>query len=96
MLYSAGSGVAVGVELGSEVLVGVNVGASVQVAGSSDIAVAFGTISVADNWGGGAGLSRSQDEVKMITIENKIIRTSFFIIFPKRICCFGKSNIGFI
>jgi len=83
MLYSAGSGVAVGVELGSEVLVGVNVGASVQVAGSSDSGVAFGTISVADNWGGGAGkLSRPQDEVKMITIDNKIIKTVFFIIFP--------------
>jgi len=85
MLYSAGSGVADGVGLGREVLDGVNVGASVQVAGSSDIAVAFGTISVADNWGGGAGkLSRSQDEVKMITIDNKIIKTVFFIIFPKR------------
>ncbi len=83
MLYRAGSGVTVGVELGRGVLDGVNVGASVQVAGSSDIAVAFGPISVADNCGGGAGiLSRSQDEVKMITIDNKTIKMVFFIIFP--------------
>ncbi len=84
MLNREGSSVAVGVGLGGEVLDGVNVGASVQVGGSSDIAVALGTISVADNCGGGAGvLSRSQDEVKMINIDNKIIETIFFIIFPK-------------
>ncbi len=84
MLNREGSSVAVGVGLGGEVLDGVNVGASVQVGGSSDIAVALGTISVADNCGGGAGvLSRSQDEVKMINIDNKKIETIFFIMFPK-------------
>jgi hypothetical protein len=66
------------------VLDGVNVGSGVQVGGSSDIAVAFGTISVADNCGGGAGvLSRSHDEVKMITVDNKISKIDFFILFPK-------------
>jgi hypothetical protein len=86
MLYRDGSSVAVGVGLGGEVLVGVNVGSGVQVGGNSDIAVAFGRIAVADNCGGGARvLSRSQDEVKKITIENKIIRIDFFIIFPERI-----------
>jgi hypothetical protein len=84
ILYRAGSSVAVGVGLGGEVLDGVNVGSGVQVGGSSDIAVAFGTISVADNCGGGAGvLSRSHDEVKMITVDNKISKIDFFILIPK-------------
>jgi hypothetical protein len=83
MLNREGSSVAVGVGLGGEVLDGVNVGASVQVGGSSDIAVALGTISVADDCGCAGVLSRSQDEVKMINIDNKIIETIFFMIFPK-------------
>ena len=56
--------------MGGRVADGVNVGSGVQVGGSSDIAVAFGTISVTDNCGCGAGgLSKPQEVVKRIYLD---------------------------
>lgn len=78
ILKVSGSRVGVGgglVGLGVYVEVGVNVGAVVQVGGSSDNAVAWGSSAVADSCGGGAGARKiPQAEVRRITRDsNKIV-----------------------
>ena len=81
MLYMLGSCVAVGVGLGGGVREGVYVGSGVQVGGSSDIAVALGTGSVADSWGwGAAGRFNNPQELvaRIITVDRS--NTIFFIV----------------